>query len=375
MEVNLIVSAPDKPQKTVPLRQDVVSGRGKSAQLRIVSSDVSREHCRLGLTDTGVSIRDLNSANGTILNGQEITPDTDVTIPPGGVIEIGPLRIQVQYEAASSDATVSAIETLAESQPVVLDSVAAQTAASATIDEETDVPAMESETAAGAPIVEEPPLADTRTTLAELPVSDAERSETPSEFSETASQSSSELPVTETEIPCVPEEDSDDSVFEGLEEADVESFASGDAVEPAAELAPDAEPSEEEAPKLKSLFGLFRRGKKKARSQDEEESVTESTSEVEAPDTVAAPPEGATAVEAAVEPAREPEEIEEETTTPVAAIEPPADADFSDGWNADGESVDEYTDDEAGYEEDEAAEDEPADPGFSDFLNQFDNDQ
>lgn len=50
-----------------------IVGRGREADLRIDSKDVSRKHAAIVVAATGVTIEDLSSANGTSVNGQRIT--------------------------------------------------------------------------------------------------------------------------------------------------------------------------------------------------------------------------------------------------------------------------------------------------------------
>ncbi len=50
-----------------------VIGRGETVSLQVNSTSVSREHVELTKTPTGFRLRDLNSTNGTCVNGQPIT--------------------------------------------------------------------------------------------------------------------------------------------------------------------------------------------------------------------------------------------------------------------------------------------------------------
>ncbi|QEG34453.1 FHA domain-containing protein [Bythopirellula goksoeyrii] len=50
-----------------------IIGRGETAQLQIKSESISREHAELTKTADGYRIRDLNSTNGTSINGQPIS--------------------------------------------------------------------------------------------------------------------------------------------------------------------------------------------------------------------------------------------------------------------------------------------------------------
>jgi pSer/pThr/pTyr-binding forkhead associated (FHA) protein len=98
MEIMIAVSAPGKPEREVKLSHDVVVGRGKTANLRIISNEVSREHCRLIVADDRIAIHDLGSSNGTQLNGTTIEAQTDVLLASGSRLEIGPLKLVVRFD-------------------------------------------------------------------------------------------------------------------------------------------------------------------------------------------------------------------------------------------------------------------------------------
>src|SRR5262245_42958136 len=73
-----------------------VLGRARGNTVRIPSADVSRRHCRLLLKDGLVTVEDLDSANGTFLNGRRIKAAEHVH--PGDAIEVGPVTFVVEYE-------------------------------------------------------------------------------------------------------------------------------------------------------------------------------------------------------------------------------------------------------------------------------------
>ena len=48
-------------------------GRGEGTGLQINSTSVSREHAVLSKTSTGYQLKDLQSTNGTAINGEQVT--------------------------------------------------------------------------------------------------------------------------------------------------------------------------------------------------------------------------------------------------------------------------------------------------------------
>jgi hypothetical protein len=62
-------------------------GRGPGATLRIADASVSRRHAELRHVGEGWMVRDLNSMNGTHLNGSRITSPTPVRA--GDILQLG----------------------------------------------------------------------------------------------------------------------------------------------------------------------------------------------------------------------------------------------------------------------------------------------
>lgn len=73
----------------VPRNKPISLGREASCQLVLASKQVSRKHCVVRLAADGLIIRDLNSANGTKVNGTRIPPQQDVPLKRGDRVEIG----------------------------------------------------------------------------------------------------------------------------------------------------------------------------------------------------------------------------------------------------------------------------------------------
>jgi len=83
------------------VRDMIIVGRDMDCEIMIPSRQVSRKHARLKLTNSGVSIEDLGSKNGTHLNGTLLA---DLTIlKDGDVIQIA---FAQQFIYLSSDATM-----------------------------------------------------------------------------------------------------------------------------------------------------------------------------------------------------------------------------------------------------------------------------
>ncbi len=77
--------------RTVRAPVPITIGRAPSASLTISDARVSRLHARIDLTDGTLSIRDLDSRNGTLVNARPI--DGPVALRDGDEIDIGTSRI------------------------------------------------------------------------------------------------------------------------------------------------------------------------------------------------------------------------------------------------------------------------------------------
>ena len=77
--------------RRVTVRHDVVIGRGSDCNLRISAPQVSRCHCFLRVGGTGVFVTDLESCNGTWLNGQKTVPGKRYLIKDGMKLAVGPV--------------------------------------------------------------------------------------------------------------------------------------------------------------------------------------------------------------------------------------------------------------------------------------------
>jgi hypothetical protein len=64
----------------------VILGRGSAATVRIDDPGLSRRHCRVSLTPQGLLLQDLDSSNGSFVNGQRVSTQY---LKPGDEISIG----------------------------------------------------------------------------------------------------------------------------------------------------------------------------------------------------------------------------------------------------------------------------------------------
>jgi predicted component of type VI protein secretion system len=99
MKVQLIVVQGKPEGKMIPLQTPLFKiGRGESCNLRPNSEEVSREHAEFSMTADSVTIRDLGSRNGTLVNGKRLTEPCK--LKDSDLIQIGPLTFAVSIQGA-----------------------------------------------------------------------------------------------------------------------------------------------------------------------------------------------------------------------------------------------------------------------------------
>jgi len=80
-------------------------GRVDDNSFPIVEASVSSHHCEVLLRGNEVVIRDLNSTNGTFINGEKIT---ESVLKPGQTLRLGQVELRLEAEGAPSTAPAPA---------------------------------------------------------------------------------------------------------------------------------------------------------------------------------------------------------------------------------------------------------------------------
>jgi hypothetical protein len=93
----------------IPLDQDeTVIGRASDNAVTIDDPAASSRHCTILRKDNSFTLRDLNSTNGTYLNGGQVT---EVALAPGDVLTVGSVRMTLEGDDIDSASTVALIDT------------------------------------------------------------------------------------------------------------------------------------------------------------------------------------------------------------------------------------------------------------------------
>ncbi|MCI0376346.1 MAG: FHA domain-containing protein [Gemmataceae bacterium] len=101
---------------------EFIFGRGPECHVRPNSDWVSRQHCMLRVHGDRVSIRDLGSTNGTLVNGHLLTEETDMR--NGDTLQLGALVLElVLFEGSLAPLAPSIIDTVVDQQHPTLPGV------------------------------------------------------------------------------------------------------------------------------------------------------------------------------------------------------------------------------------------------------------
>lgn len=96
--VRLTVVEEGKPPRHYAMEKPrVVLGRGK-CDVRVRDPEVSREHCAIELYDGVATLRDLQSANGTVLNGHLVS---EHVLKHGDHVKIGTTEVTISVSKAA----------------------------------------------------------------------------------------------------------------------------------------------------------------------------------------------------------------------------------------------------------------------------------
>ena len=79
-------------------------GRVEDNTFQIAEPSVSSHHCEILLRGSEVVVRDLNSTNGTFINGEKVT---ETVIKPGQVLRLGQIEMRLETDSATSSVAPS----------------------------------------------------------------------------------------------------------------------------------------------------------------------------------------------------------------------------------------------------------------------------
>ncbi|MEP6663494.1 MAG: FHA domain-containing protein [Verrucomicrobiota bacterium] len=99
----LVVLSEGLTGRTYELKVDRTTiGRVDDNAFPIQEGSISSHHCEIHLRGNEVVVKDLNSTNGTFINGQQITGEG--VLKPGQILRLGQVEIRLESEESRSTA-------------------------------------------------------------------------------------------------------------------------------------------------------------------------------------------------------------------------------------------------------------------------------
>ena len=92
-------------------------GRLEDNMFQIAEPSVSSHHCEVLVRGKDVIVRDLNSTNGTFINGEKIA---ESPIKPGQILRLGQIEMRLETDAPTAAAPKKLTETMAMQRGVNL---------------------------------------------------------------------------------------------------------------------------------------------------------------------------------------------------------------------------------------------------------------
>ena len=80
-------------------------GRVEDNTFPIAEASVSSHHCEILLRGEEVVVKDLNSTNGTFINGEKVT---ETVLKPGQILRLGQIEMRLETDSAPSPAGAAA---------------------------------------------------------------------------------------------------------------------------------------------------------------------------------------------------------------------------------------------------------------------------
>src|SRR5256714_13308409 len=93
-------------------------GRVEDNTFPIIEPSVSSHHCEILLRGSDVVVRDLNSTNGTFINGEKVT---ETVLKPGQILRLGQIEMRLETDAPAAPSKKPVDHTMVMQRGVKLD--------------------------------------------------------------------------------------------------------------------------------------------------------------------------------------------------------------------------------------------------------------
>src|ERR1017187_99567 len=98
--LKLVLLSPGMTGRTQELKLDKTTiGRAEDNTFQIAEASVSSHHCEMLLHGSEVKVRDLNSTNGSYINGEKVT---ESVIKPGQILRLGQIEMRLETDAPAA---------------------------------------------------------------------------------------------------------------------------------------------------------------------------------------------------------------------------------------------------------------------------------
>jgi pSer/pThr/pTyr-binding forkhead associated (FHA) protein len=98
----LVVLSTGMTGRTHELKVDKTTiGRVEDNTFQIAEPSISSHHCEVLLRGTEILVRDLNSTNGTFINGEKVS---EQTLKPGQTLRLGQIEMRLETDAPAGPA-------------------------------------------------------------------------------------------------------------------------------------------------------------------------------------------------------------------------------------------------------------------------------
>ncbi len=116
MGMKLVVIGGKQAGMEIPVKgPKFIIGRGEGCHLRSHSHTISRKHCLISIAENEVTIEDLGSTNGTIVNGDKILKRHP--IHNGDHLTIGKLEVEVRLPSAAAETKPAEAQSAVKKSP------------------------------------------------------------------------------------------------------------------------------------------------------------------------------------------------------------------------------------------------------------------
>lgn len=104
----------------INVQRDMLVGRHQDAEILLQSTDISRKHAALLFRDDHIWVKDLNSTNGTFVNGERVEQEQEIELHDGDMLQFASFMFMIlapeRYKAHLPEIDVEPVTTVPHDQ-------------------------------------------------------------------------------------------------------------------------------------------------------------------------------------------------------------------------------------------------------------------